>query len=101
MKKNLTILSIFLAMVFSFGLVKSISAAVIPGTDMTAEQLRVFYSVNFTKANFQPAFYCVNGLGKAPGAYQALKTFFNTRANSYMFYMVNLQESHGYDVPTA
>jgi hypothetical protein len=70
------------------------SATVYPGTDMSANDLRVFYAVNFTTTNFSQAYwskYCLT--------YQLFYKFFAAHSDEYMFNMVTKQEAHGYDVP--
>ena len=65
-----------------------------PGTTMSAADLRVYYAVNFTQANFPILYwdrYC--------GTYKIFKAFFDKQTDAYMFSMVTTQESHGFDVP--
>jgi hypothetical protein len=65
-----------------------------PGTTMTAADLRVYYAVNFVQTNFPK-----NPFDKYCATYKAFKAFFDGKTDAYMFGMVTLQESKGYDVP--
>ena len=83
-----------LPVVDSYGQTQRTVQSVIYGTDMSANELRVYYAVNFVQTNFPKTPF-----DKYCATYKIFKTFFDNHSDSYMFGMVALQESKGYDVP--
>ena len=70
---------------------------VVPGTDMTADELRLFYAKHFTVGMFPDT---PQNHVRFVATFNIFWTFFKNHTDSYMFNMVALQESKGYDVPT-
>jgi len=66
---------------------------VVPGTDMTYAEQRIYWSVGFTSANFPKAYadkYC--------NTYKIFKAYFDKQPDSYMDYMVTWEEGRGWNV---
>ena len=66
-------------------------AAVVPGTNMSANELRVYFAVNMTKASFIWYFWCP--------VYKQFMVTFNGLPDATIYSWVTVMESNGYDVP--
>ena len=69
--------------------------SITPGTDMTPNDLRVYYAVGFTSTNFPKAYankYCAT--------YKIFKAYFDKQPDTYMLWLVTWQEGRGFDVPS-